>query len=653
MRFKIISQARWRFHPLICVLCSFFLLGWQTSFAQEGLYDIQSFTLKYSFNNQQTPDQLLAVNSAANTGATFQWQSTNVLDDIYFSNIPGATNAFYTPPPLNGNTWFQRITTKSGVVFSSNVVKYELVSVNWEDLNYTREHNVLIPGNTTWQQVDALAIGDKLVSTNYYDDLGRPIQRNEKGVATPATGSTVWGDIVQHQEYDNLGKAPKSFLPYTTTAITGKFKTDASVAQQAYYSTNYADSKPYSLATFEASPLGRVKEQKAPGDAWHAINGNKGAFKTNTLGDGVRQFTIGTAFTDMPVLSTTLPIFSADLLSEVESVDILGKKTLTYYDGFGQLILKKVQLAEGATSDVQATSHTGWICTYYVYDHLGQLRCEIQPEGVNWLAANGWAFAGTPGQQVFDEQCFVYEYDEKGRVISKKSPGVKPLYMLYDSRDRVVFMQDGNQRLKSPAEWTANIYDELDRVIITTLYRSAQTRAQLQTAINAATTSSTVTVTNPGNSIEDLELNFHTIGTSLYAATKSVTISDGFESNVGADFEIKTDATAAAPPITVTTITHKSPVSAVDLANTTICTILKYLFYDNYSHSSAKAFDVPAATAAAAYPAAANVLPITTTTRYTGMPTGSLTRILGSTTFLASTVIMMRMEMPYNPSIKI
>ena len=165
----------------------------QTSFAQEGPYDIQSFTLKYSFNYQQTPDQLLAVFSTANTGATFQWQSANTAGEI-FNIIPGATNASYTPTlPLIANTWYQRITTNSSGVFYSNIVKYELVSVNWEDLNYIREHNVLIPGTTTWQQVDALPIGDKLVSTTYYDELGRPVQRNEKGVATPATGSTIWG----------------------------------------------------------------------------------------------------------------------------------------------------------------------------------------------------------------------------------------------------------------------------------------------------------------------------------------------------------------------------------------------------------------------------------------------------------------------------
>jgi hypothetical protein len=53
------------------------------------------------------------------------------------------------------------------------------------------------------------------------------------------------------------------------------------------------------------------------------------------------------------------------------------------------LILRKVQL-----DDFPLNAYTGWICTYNVYDDYGQLRYQIQPEGVKYLAANGWSFAG-------------------------------------------------------------------------------------------------------------------------------------------------------------------------------------------------------------------------------------------------------------------
>jgi hypothetical protein len=140
-----------------------------------------------------------------------------------------------------------------------------------------------------------------------------------------------------------------------------------------------------------------------------------------------------------------------------------GSKVVEYKNLSGELILRKVQVSETPTE-----SHTGWICTYYIYDDFGQLRFQLQPEAVNYLQANGWSFAGVNGAKVLAELVFQYSYDDKGRTIWKKAPGALPLNMLYDIRDRVVFMQDGNQRAKSPGQWTTNLYDELDRPVITT-----------------------------------------------------------------------------------------------------------------------------------------------------------------------------------------
>ena len=73
------------------------------------------------------------------------------------------------------------------------------------------------------------------------------------------------------------------------------------------------------------------------------------------------------------------------------------KTVIEYTDKSGQLILTKVQI-----DDNPSVAHTGWICTYSVYDDFGHLRYRIQPEAVKWLDANGWSFAGTDGQQVLE-----------------------------------------------------------------------------------------------------------------------------------------------------------------------------------------------------------------------------------------------------------
>jgi RHS repeat-associated protein len=462
---------------ICCILVQSFIAG-----AQSGKMDIVPVNGRYAFGPAQLPDQIVSVNSSSITqGYTFQW-STATSPEGTFTNISGATSenlVFSAGQFLTQNRFYRRTATKPGETIVSNVIRYELASANWEDMTYIREHTVLRSGKTGWKLVDDMPIGEKLVATTYFDGLGRPIQTVEKGVATPASGSSTWGDIVQYSQYDNLGRSTRENLPYSTTTSLGVYKTNAPAATASYYTTNYSDNTPYSQIGYDASPLNRVLNSKAPGAAWAASAGNSANYLLNTSADDVKRFVIGDTEVSMPVLSSNQSFFPANTLMKIENTDELGKKVVSYLDNNGQLILKKVQLADAPTN-----AYTGWICTYYVYDDFGRLRCEINPEGVKWLAANGWSFSANNGSAVFYEQCFVYAYDDKGRTIYKKQPGQKPLYMIYDLRDRLVLTQDGNQRLKSPAEWTAYTYDELDRIHITTLYRTTSIRAALTSQAN-------------------------------------------------------------------------------------------------------------------------------------------------------------------------
>ncbi|WPQ65190.1 hypothetical protein SIO70_10070 [Chitinophaga sancti] len=74
--------------------------------------------------------------------------------------------------------------------------------------------------------------------------------------------------------------------------------------------------------------------------------------------------------------SATLPdtagIYSTGQLNKSISIDKAGHQVIEYKDKDGQLILKKVQLA-----DSPGKAYDGWLCTYYVYDDLGSLRFVI------------------------------------------------------------------------------------------------------------------------------------------------------------------------------------------------------------------------------------------------------------------------------------
>lgn len=599
--------------------------------SQYGPYDIATTSGNYNFSYTQAPGNLIPV-YANNTGTAYVWeQSSTPLFDAGTVTTVATTASYNITAPLTQTTYYCRKTTIAfGIVITSNVIKLNVVSQNWEDINYIREHDILVSGQTDWKTVDQLAIGQKLQTTTYLDGLGRPIEKVSRETATPATVNGQWGDVVQFAKYDTYGRQPLQYLPYTTTTEPGKFKSDPLTGETQYYSNpaSYNETSAFNSTTFDNSPLNRVMNVKSPGTSWAAGLGNSMDYDLNDATDNVQQFKIDYPTRSLPVLVSAYPI---NTLIKTTHTDENGKKVIEYTNSLGQLILSKTQI-----DDAPADAYTGWICTYSVYDDFGLLRFRMQPEAVKWLYAHSWSFAGTDGQTVADELCFRYEYDDKGRNILKKAPGAKALNMIYDSRDRVVFMQDGNQAAKSPPEWTANLYDDLDRLTLTTLYHTTETIAQLQTDINNSVTVSTITLTNPDQPVKDLVVDKRETAITRYAAQNSIELNPGFESVTNDNFTAEIDLTTVLP-MNVTTAVFNNPISAANLNNSTVCTPVKYLFFDDYSFTAVKSFDNDFDNLLA-YPNGTDVIPIATSKRTIGFPTGSLVRVLGTNTFLASTV---------------
>jgi len=200
-------------------------------------HKVGTVTGTYNFSYNQTPSQLVELLPAGipNTGLTYQWEQCATPLGI-FTAIGGATQTSYSiPGPLSQTTYYRRKTTNNLSQFIySNVIKISVVSVNWEDINYIREHDVQTTGISSWTAVDQLAIGPKLQTTTYLDGLGRGTEKISRETATPATVGGLWGDMVQFSEYDPYGREPKRYLPYTTTTQSGKYKTNASAEQPQY-----------------------------------------------------------------------------------------------------------------------------------------------------------------------------------------------------------------------------------------------------------------------------------------------------------------------------------------------------------------------------------------------------------------------------------
>ncbi|MDQ6482626.1 DUF6443 domain-containing protein, partial [Dyadobacter sp. LHD-138] len=294
------------------------------------------------------------------------------------------------------------------------------------------------------------------IQVQYLDGLGRPIQAVSVGQSTAGT------DIVQPMEYDAYGRQPKSFLPYAVNG-SGAYQATAITNQTSFYSGNSPQlessdlGRPYVETTFEPSPSSRPTGSRAPG------NKSTSASIIYSANDGseVKKYTYGTSIGDGGT-------YTAGKLYKTQTTDENGKINVEFTDTKGRVVCKK------AGSEALAT--------YYVYDDYGLLRAVLQPEYQTNASAD---FA------------FLYDYDERGRMIGKQVPGSGKVEMVYDKFDRLVMSQDANQRARTPTPvWSFIKYDALNRKIMDGEFTTTDNRATLQTAFNASAGHHETTTTN-------------------------------------------------------------------------------------------------------------------------------------------------------------
>jgi RHS repeat-associated protein len=365
-------------------------------------------------------------------------------------------------------------------------------------INYVRTWDAASP-QTDPNAIIAKNLKEVKQSTQYFDGLGRPLQTViRQGSLETTTGANV--DIVKAIEYDEFDREQFSYLPSpantaggNTSINDGFFKLNPFEQQQFFYSDANSNSPIksqgqtfyYSQTNFEASALNRVEKTMPTGNSW--VGSNRGVdikYWTNTLTDNVKIWNV----TDNPAgifaNYITSSSYAIGQLYKTATADENGKQVIVFKDKEGKVILKKVQLTAAADDGTTGSGYTGWLCTYYIYDDLGNLMCVIQPRGVELLNDNlNWNLSGTP--ELLNEQCFRYGYDQRNHMIVKKVPGSAEVYMFYDARDRLVMTQDGNMR--SIQKWMITTYDVLNRPVSTYLITDNQDPAIHFTNASAST----------------------------------------------------------------------------------------------------------------------------------------------------------------------
>ncbi len=313
---------------------------------------------------------------------------------------------------------------------------------------------VLIPLKPTTDSAEVVlsALPENVtIATNYVDYLGRPLQSVMK------QSSPTKKDLVAPVAYDKYGRVAAQYMPYAQMSANtndGKYKDSMLLRDSLFYSSLFPDEEYfYSKTRFDASPLQRVIKATAPGNDWTGIDKGKTIVeKANTTSDSVRFWTIDiNTEDDIPV---TAALYMAGTLLVEEITDEDGKKKIMYRDEQGRIVLSKVQ-----SLTTPATGHYGWLCTYYIYDEMDNLRMVIPPKAVEALIAVSWNLASNPA--IKTGLCYAYFYDDKGRMTMKLIPGKDKSYIAYDLLGRVVMAQDAN--LRQTSEWTFIKYDEQSR----------------------------------------------------------------------------------------------------------------------------------------------------------------------------------------------
>jgi RHS repeat-associated protein len=438
----------------------------------------------------------------------YHWESST--DGINWTTFASHSQQYpLNAPPIAAHIFIRRFAECDGDYIASNTIEFTYRAGNWENRNFVRTNEIWYAGAFTFDDADKLPIGKKQQNTVYYDGLGRPEQ------SIVMQGSPTQKDLVTPVEYDVLGREIKKHLAYEASTGNGIFKTGALAAQQTFMGDpttgKYAGETYFYAQTLpESSPLNRPVKTLAPGQNWGGSNvGIATDYDLNGPNDVVRIWRIAPFTAGAIPTSGIDDVYGAYTLQKITTTDERGKKIIDYKDADGRTILKKQQEKEPGAGLSEA--HGGWLCTYFVYDDLGNLRFTITPKAVAQMdLANNWVIS----PQVAEGLCYSYTYDFKGRLIEKKVPDAAPVRTAYDARDRVVLTQDGNQaagrtNASNYKEWSFYVYDDQDRQVANGVLweNSNHTRSSMQTAVDNLSFAGNAVISIQTNTSENFTIN--------------------------------------------------------------------------------------------------------------------------------------------------
>lgn len=209
-------------------------------------------------------------------------------------------------------------------------------------------------------------------------------------------------------EYDRMGRLSKV---WAAAPVSDLSPTESETKSAA--ASRYGTSNAFATTTYEASPRSLVLATTKAGDPWQSEGKSiTTRIRTNTYESGERFCMSYRILEDG--LRPNGPRTAGSLRIE-RTVDEDGIVTETFTD------MRGIKVAERHGEGVTA----------YVYDDYGDLRYILPP---------GAEAGGSRSSVTMKELAYWFDYDDYGRCVLRKAPGMAEEKMVYDPADRMVAM---------------------------------------------------------------------------------------------------------------------------------------------------------------------------------------------------------------------
>ena len=306
---------------------------------------------------------------------------------------------------------------------------------------YVRFDGAVASANSISARTMLSADGTEYVeSVSYYDGLGRP------SLTLSVEASPGGGDIAWLTQYDAVGRQWRQWLPGISA---GGYVRPSAID----YTTAYpGETAPYAETRYDGTPFDRPGMEYGPGAAWRTSESAVShTYMLNGSGTAhsVMRYTVSDTPDEAALTVRSQGRYGNHELTVHEQTDEDGRRHLLFSDIRGRMLLDRADMADGTFAD-----------TYYIYDTYGNLTVVLSPEASDRMAYTG----GVWNAETAEELClwaYVYHYDRRGRMTSKRLPGEERTEYVYDATDRCVLWRDG--ALRALGLWHFDIADAFGR----------------------------------------------------------------------------------------------------------------------------------------------------------------------------------------------